>query len=106
VDSRSLARANTWQQHQGKEGNKKETSGIPILRYGKGNNFYQFKQTLSEVSLREFGNLGKLIQRGTYFQPEYVPPSLPDNITSTMQNSLTLEALKEHQKALDKMKNE
>jgi hypothetical protein len=58
------------------------------------------------VSLREFGNLGKLIQRGTYFQPGYVPPSLPDNITSTMQNVLTLEALKEHQKALDKMKND
>jgi hypothetical protein len=99
-------KSNTWQQRQGNEGNKKETSGIPILRFGKGNNFYQFKQTLSEVSLREFGNLGKLIQRGTYFQPEYVPPSSSDNLTSTMQNALTLEALKEHQKFLDKMKND
>lgn len=82
-------KSNTWQQLQGNEDNMKETSGLTILRYGKGNNIYQFKQTLFKVSLREFGNLGKLIQRSTYFQPEYVPPSLPDNITSTMQNALT-----------------
>jgi transposase len=75
-------KSNTWQQRQGGEGNKKGTSGIPILRYRKGKHFYRFKQTLSKVSLREFGNLGKLIQKGTYFQPEYVPPSVLDNITS------------------------
>jgi hypothetical protein len=61
---------------------------------------------LLEVSLREFDNLGILIQRGTYFQSEYVPLTLPDNITSTMQNRLTFEALKEYQKALGKMKND
>jgi hypothetical protein len=84
----------TWQQHQGHEGNTKETSGITILQCRKGNNFYQFHQTLSEVSLREFGNLGKLIQRGTYFQPEYVPPSLPDNITSNNAECIDTGSLK------------
>ena len=49
-----------------------------------------FKQVLSEVSLKEFGNLGKLIQKGTYFEPVYEAPTLPENITSTMQNALTL----------------
>jgi hypothetical protein len=41
-----------------------------------------FKQVLSEVSLKEFGNLGKLIQKGKYFEPVYEAPTLPENITS------------------------
>jgi len=36
---------------------------IPMLKYGKGNNFYKFKAALSEAALREYGNLGKLIEQ-------------------------------------------
>jgi hypothetical protein len=61
---------------------------------------------LSEVTLKEFGNLGKLIQKGNYFVPEYKAPSLPENITSAMHNALTLELLKEHNKVVEKMKND
>jgi hypothetical protein len=39
---------------------KKE--GIPMLRFGKGNPFYKFRQALSEVCLKAFGNLGHLIE--------------------------------------------
>jgi hypothetical protein len=53
-----------------------------------------------------FGNLGKLIQKGSYFVPEYEAPSLPENITSAMHNALTLESLKEHNKVVEKMKSD
>jgi hypothetical protein len=39
--------------------------GIPMLRYGKSNNFHKFKHVLSEAALKEFGNLGKLITWGS-----------------------------------------
>jgi hypothetical protein len=34
--------------------------GIPMLRFGKGNNYHKFQHALSEVALKEFGNLVKL----------------------------------------------
>jgi hypothetical protein len=80
------------------------SSGVPIRRFGKGNNFHQFKQALSEVSSKDFGNLGKLILKGSYFIPEYEAPKLPENVTTAIHNALTLESMKEHQKAVEKMK--
>jgi hypothetical protein len=85
----------TWRRRQGFE-TTKASGGIPILRFGRGNNFHKFKQSLSELSLKEYGNLGKLIQKGSHFEPVYEPPMLPENITNQMQNALTLEALKEY----------
>ena len=41
-----------------------------------------------------------------YFDPVYEAPNLPKKISSVMQNALTLEALKEHQKSVEKMKND
>jgi hypothetical protein len=61
---------------------------------------------LSEVPLREFGNLGKLIQKENYFDPVYEVPTLPEKMTSAMQYALTLEAIKEHQRSVEKIKNE
>ncbi len=52
-----------------KSDEKKE--GIPILRFGKGNNFYKFRQALSEVCLKEFGNLGRLIEEEKAYVPEF-----------------------------------
>jgi hypothetical protein len=34
---------------------EEERKGIPMLRYGKGNNFYMFRETLSEVAMEKFG---------------------------------------------------
>ena len=100
------AKNGNWRLRQAFEYNKREAGRVPILRFGKGNNFHQFKQALLEVSLKEFGNLGKLIQKGSYFVPEYEAPTIPENITSAMNNALTLEALKEHHKVVEKMKSD
>jgi hypothetical protein len=32
-----------------------------MLKYGKGNNYFKFKQALAEMAIKEYGNLGKLI---------------------------------------------
>jgi hypothetical protein len=31
---------------------------LPMLKEGKGNNFYKFKIALSEMALEEYGDLG------------------------------------------------
>jgi hypothetical protein len=59
-----------WKRRLTVENVKRETGGVPILSFGKGNNFHQFKQALSVVSLKDFGNLGKRILKGSYFIPE------------------------------------
>jgi hypothetical protein len=62
-DQQKPGKAGTCTPRQGHEVIRRDTSGGPILWFGKGNNFHRFKQALSEVSLKEFGNLGKLIQK-------------------------------------------
>ena len=66
---------------------KKSTDGIPVLRYGKGNNFHKFKHALSEVALKEFGNLGKLINLGKYYVPQINQASLYDAIRETTKGA-------------------
>jgi hypothetical protein len=51
--------------------------GIPMLCYGKGNSFHKLKHALSEAAFKEFGNLGKLINLGKYYIPEFNQPTLP-----------------------------
>jgi hypothetical protein len=55
-DQHKPGKTGTWKPRQGQEVIRRDTSGVPILRFGKGNNFHRFKQALSEVSLKEFGN--------------------------------------------------
>jgi hypothetical protein len=83
------------------EENKKD--GIPMLRFGKGNNFHKFKQALSEVALREYGNLGKLINLGKYYVPEFSQPTLPPGMTlfTKQQESLEVEMIKEYNKQVE-----
>jgi hypothetical protein len=38
-----------------------EEKGVPLLRCGKGNNFYKFRAALSDLVTEKYGNLGKLI---------------------------------------------
>jgi hypothetical protein len=52
-----------------KSTDKKELSEVPILNYGQStNNFIKFKEALSTAALIEFGNVGKLIQLGMYYE--------------------------------------
>jgi hypothetical protein len=55
---------------------KKDPTEIPILRYGLNNNFSKFKETLSYQAMKQFGDLGRLIELGTYYEP--IPPDLDD----------------------------
>ncbi len=57
------------------EQKKKDPTEIPILCYGPNNNFSKFKEALSYEALRQFGDLGRLIELGEYYDPE--PPD-PD----------------------------
>ncbi len=71
----------TDQQHSSKSEKKKtfkqyarkleeaKTGTIPMLKHGKGNNFYNFKAALSEAALRVYGNLDKLIEQEIYYVP-------------------------------------
>jgi hypothetical protein len=58
----------------------KPKEGIPMLKYGKGNNFYKFKAALAEVAQEKFGNLGRLIEEDKYYEPEYTPMVAPAGV--------------------------
>ena len=58
----------------------KPKEGIPMLKYGKGNNFYKFKAALAEVAQEKFGNLGRLIEEDKYYEPEYIPMVAPAGV--------------------------
>jgi hypothetical protein len=90
--------------HYGKKAEDK-SEGIPILKYGKGNNFYKFKTAVSTQAMKEFGNLGKLINLEAYYVPVFDPPDLTDQgLTAAQLNAMRLDALKSHLKVIEKMK--
>jgi hypothetical protein len=62
---------------QGKEQTKKkDPEEVPILTFGPNNNFAKFKEALASKALREYGDLGRLINSGTYYAAE--PPEQED----------------------------
>jgi hypothetical protein len=40
-----------------------------MLKYGKGNNYFKFKQALAKTAIKEYSNLGKLIELEKYYVP-------------------------------------
>jgi hypothetical protein len=62
---------------QGKEqiAKKKDPEEVPILTFGPNNNFAKFKEASSKA-LREYGDLGRLIDAGKYYSAE--PPEPTD----------------------------
>jgi hypothetical protein len=75
-----------WMRHGGRyaqqqqQQKKKDPTEIPILQYGPNNNFSKFKEALSYQALKQFGDLGRLIELGEYYEPE--PPD-PDDYDFT-----------------------
>jgi hypothetical protein len=55
---------------------KKDPEQLPILTFGPNNNFAKFKEALASKALREYGDLGRLIESGHYYTPN--PPD-PDD---------------------------
>ncbi len=80
---------------------------MPILKYGKGNNFHKFKVALSEAAQKGFGNLGKLIELEKYYIPMLV---LPDyavmGIDQANMTFMVNKAMKELAKDVGKMKGD
>ena len=42
---------------------------VPMLRFGSNNNYTIFREKLSTACIEKFGNLGRLIETGEYWQP-------------------------------------
>jgi hypothetical protein len=84
---------------------KEETKGgLPMLRFGKGNNFYKFKAQLSNVAIEKYGNLGKLIELEKYYTPALVIPDFrAKGVSAANIGAMELEAVKAHTKRLEKM---
>ncbi len=61
---------------RGQQPKKKDPKEIPILKFGPNNNFAKFKEALANKALREYGDLGRLIESGEYFVPK--PPDVTD----------------------------
>ena len=43
--------------------------GVPVLRYGPDNNFSKFKEKLSTAVIEKYGDLGRLVETGEYYEP-------------------------------------
>ncbi len=67
----SAKKQNQSQQHDKlghKTTEKKYLSEIPVLKFGQSmNSFTKFKEALLTAALIEFGDVGKLIQLGEYY---------------------------------------
>jgi len=55
---------------RGQQQKKKDPEEIPILRFGPNNYFAKLKEALANKALREYGELGRLIEAGEYFVPK------------------------------------
>jgi hypothetical protein len=84
-----------------------EEKGIPMLRYGKGNNFYKFRSALSDVATEKFRNLEKLIDLEEYYVPRLVLTTFEAQGYSDVQvERLELEEFKEHCRKVSEMEDD
>ena len=87
---------------------KKDPEEIPVLKYGPNNNFSKFKEAISKTALKDYGQLGKLIKLGAYYQPQ--EPTVNDydlvNNPLGVNKAAYLEDMKEHRKETNKMRSE
>jgi hypothetical protein len=72
---------------QGREqsSKKKDPEQLPILTFGPNNNFAKFKEALATKALREYGDLGRLIESGHYYVPDLPDPDDYDLVTDPYQ---------------------
>jgi hypothetical protein len=88
-------------------GRKPEEKGIPMLKYGRSNNFYKFRTALSNEATERYGNLGKLIDLEKYYLPTFVVEDYTAMGFSTEQaEKMNLEKFKDHSRKLTKMEED
>jgi len=99
-----------WRQHHRSDYKKKEKDPeeIPILKYGPANNFTKFKEAISRTALKDYGQLGKLIKLGKYYEPEEPDSTKYDMVNDPMGINIAnyREDMKEYRKELMRMPNE
>jgi len=99
-----------WQKNRTQrfENKKKDPEEIPILKYGPQNNYSKFKEALSNVALKEYGTLGKLIKQEKYENFEPVEPDADDyeldNDPYGVNRAKYLDDCKDYRKEINKMK--
>jgi hypothetical protein len=69
---------------------------VPILTFGPNNNFAKFKEALANKTLREYGDLGRLIDAWQYYAPE--PPEPEDYDLDNDPHGLNRQTFLEQQK--------
>jgi hypothetical protein len=90
-----------------KKHDEKAATKLPILKYGKGNNFVKFKAALSEVALEEYGDLGRLIKKESYYLPTFTAPDYTGmGLTQDEAGKMRMDAMKAHQRKLERMRDD
>jgi hypothetical protein len=88
-------------------GKKLEEKGIPILKFGKNNNFHKFRAALSNEATERYGNLGKLIDLEKYYTPTFVVEDYTAmGFSAEQAEHMNLEKFKEHTRKLTKMEED
>jgi hypothetical protein len=88
-------------------GKRPEEKGIPILKFGKNNNFYKFRAALSNEATERYGNLGKLIDLEKYYDPPFVAEDYEAmGFSEEQAERMNLEKFKEHARKLTKMEED
>jgi hypothetical protein len=83
---------------------EEKKADIPMLKFGKGNNFYKFKMQLSNIAIERYSRLGKLIELEQYYAPTLdIPDYRSIGLSTAKIVAMELEAVKAHQKRLEKM---
>jgi hypothetical protein len=78
---------------------------IPMLKYGKGNNFFQFQQALYKRALKDYGDLAKLLTLNKYYVPEIQLPDFTSAGASTIEIDLVkTELVKDFAKQVGRMR--
>ncbi len=82
--------------------------GVPMLRFGKGNNFFKFRKALAEACLKEYGHLGRLIEEEKAYLPVFAQFVAPPGSTldADEEKVLKVKAVKEYAKKLAKVEAE
>ncbi len=76
-----------------------------MLRFGKGNNFFKFRQAFAKACLKEYGHVGRLIEEEKAYSPvfaQYVAPP-GSTLDTDEETALKVEAVKEYAKKLVKV---
>jgi hypothetical protein len=78
---------------------------IPMLKNGKGNNFFQFQQALYKRALKDYGDLAKLLTLNKYYVPEIQLPDFTSAGASTSEIDLVkTELVKDFAKQVGRMR--